>query len=320
MRKEPAQFFATTRLGRKGAFTLIELLAVIAILAIVALFAVPRAQDILLRARIRRAEADAVALRDAILSPDGGYLADMTGIPGFSPSEMRLGDLLIATNLYVLAARRTSGEYPTAVRAFPVEGERLAPDKDAAIARSSAFAAWSNESKRGWRGPYLSPAAIGDFPAADFRRFSGDSTAAERGFFPPVSSLYLPRDWRDALWGCSVYGFPGERAPLDPWGNPYVLQVPPPQAFSRRPALVPPLIRWNYARIVSAGPDGVLETPCFYRNLTNEAAVTSWGRLEPRLSRQAGRTDSTNIAARGDDIVLFLNRSDIDEGEEAWND
>ena len=47
-------------------------------------------------------------------------------------------------------------------------------------------------------------------------------------------------------------------------------------------------IRWRYARLVSAGPDGILSTP---RDLC------------------AGR-ERDSLAARGDDLVLFLNRAD----------
>jgi hypothetical protein len=33
------------------------------------------------------------------------------------------------------------------------------------------------------------------------------------------------------------------------------------------------------------------------------------------MSRQAGLIDGTNTTARGDDLVLFLMRTDFDEGE-----
>jgi hypothetical protein len=42
---------------------------------------------------------------------------------------------------------------------------------------------------------------------------------------------------------------------------------------------------------------------------------TTWSESFRRLSRQAGR-DDRGVAARGDDIILFLVRNDIDEGEE----
>ena len=105
---------------------------------------------------------------------------------------------------------------------------------------------------------------------------------------------------------------------MDPWGNPYVLQVPPPQAFPDFEGANTNLsdeVRFRYARIVSAGPDGRLDAPCFGTNPTNWWA-TAWSPRTRRLSRQAGRIDNGDTSARGDDLVLFLVRNDIDEGEE----
>lgn len=301
----------------RRAFTLVELVVVIAIVAFLATFAATRMSAVLSRARTTRAEADLAAIRSAIVAQEGGYLSDMQGIPGFSPSEIRLGDLLVATNLYVLAEQNRDGSYPVAERAIALGGGRTLPERG--LARSEEFAVWSPERNRGWRGPYVAP-PHGVFPAATYRRFAGDSTAQERGFYPVLASLYLADDWCDGFMGCSVYGFPGEPAVIDPWGNPYVLQIPPPQAFSRRPPFVAPDSRWQYARLVSAGPDGVLDTPCFYENKTNATARSGWTAQRPRASRQAGRLSEGDIVLRGDDIVLFINRSDIDEGEDAWDD
>ena len=90
--------------------------------------------------------------------------------------------------------------------------------------------------------------------------------------------------------------------------------MPPPQAF---PGVtnVAEVVRFRYARVVSAGPDGVLDTPCFQPNATNETSTT-WTARARRLARQAGRIDGDDVSARGDDLVLFLGRGDLDEGEE----
>lgn len=64
----------------------------------------------------------------------------------------------------------------------------------------------------------------------------------------------------------------------DPWGNPVVLQMPTNDLDDDE--------CWRCARLVSAGPDGILQTPA------------------------ATFPDRT---ARGDDLVLFLNRADADE-------
>jgi type II secretory pathway pseudopilin PulG len=141
--------------------------------------------------------------------------------------------------------------------------------------------------QRGWRGPYLrnaqgvqntNTARNGTFPAGGERRTAGDATFLERGFFIDAST--------------SPYGVTGDLATADPWGNPIVVQVPPASAFAG-PA--DDAKRFRYARLVSAGADGALTTP---------------------RDRLGGLLADGTTAARGDDLVLFLNRSDTYEAEE----
>jgi len=86
----------------RGGFTLIEILAVVMILTVVAVMAVTRVGTLGARAKTVAAEADLAAIGAAILDGESGYVRDLGGIPGFHPSEMRLANLLIATNLYGL--------------------------------------------------------------------------------------------------------------------------------------------------------------------------------------------------------------------------
>ena len=271
-----------------------------AVMAIVAVYAVTKIGGMVQRSRVAAAEADMATLRDAIIDGETGYLRDMRGLAGFSPADMRLANILIATNLYGVA-QSAGGSFPRACRideAWLGEG----------VAKPSEFATWDEERSRGWRGPYAKGRA-GIFPVRE--------AAAHRGFYPDVSSLYLPTDFssrRDA----SIYGFAGEPAIIDPWGNPYVLQVPPPQAFvkyGQSVSAVSPETRFEYARLVCAGADGKIDTPCYFANPTNDASKSAWDERTRRLSRQAGLIDGDNKFPRGDDIVLFLNRNDIDEGE-----
>jgi hypothetical protein len=73
------------------------------------------------------------------------------------------------------------------------------------------------------------------------------------------------------------YGAANDPAPLDAWNHPIVIQIP---------ASDP-----TYARLVSAGQDGVIQTPLNY--------LDSDGKPYPPKSM------------RGDDIVLFLFRPDV---------
>ena len=269
-------------------FTLIELAIVLAVLALVAVLAAGRHGTFRNNARITLAQKEMGDIRDAFAS----YIDDMSSLPGFSPAYLRVANLLASTNLYALEGRRADiddGDWDGLHRAPP-----------------AAFCTWDDASTRGWRGPYLlsggaaAPASI--FPAPADRDPPGAPTWAERGFFPETSRLSLPADYRT---GC-VYGFPGEPALLDPWGAPYVLQIPPPQAFVLSGGGLAPVgetERFRYARIVSAGPDGILSTPCFYVNTNATGSV--WGPAQRRASIFAGRPED-----RGDDLVLFLHRPD----------
>lgn len=283
-------------------FTLVELIAVVAIVSIIAVMAVGRYSGFVNESRVRAAESDLKVIADAFMNEETGYLRDMRGIPGFSLAALRVGNLLVSTNVYGAAEGN--------------ECVRVDRVKVAGCAAPEVFVRWDESARRGWHGPYVRHASGGVFPSAGERRFGDDSTFDSRGFYPPLSGLLVAQDFVDRRDGCSIYGFPGEPAVLDPWGNPYVLQVPPPQAFSDVANVVTGVaeeVRFSYARVVSAGPDGRLDTPCFAINETNRW-MTAWNDRTRRLCRQAGLADGSR-AARGDDIVLFLMRNDVDEGE-----
>ena len=285
--------------------TLVELVVVIAAIAVIAVIATSRVSGVADRAKAVAARSDIARIAAAFMDESSGYIRDMRGIPGFSPALMRMGNLLVSTNVYGCSE---SGPW---AGGFRVDA---AGARQPGCAPPEAFTGWSEERERGWRGPYLrGPAA--KFPAAGDVRHAGDETFAARGFFPDLGGLRLPADFLQGRGGCSAYGFPGEPALMDPWGNPYVLQIPPPNAFRGANTNISGEVRFRYARIVSAGPDGRLDTPCFTPNSTNWWA-TSWSERTRRMSRQAGLVDG-DMSARGDDMVLFLVRSDVDEGEEA---
>jgi hypothetical protein len=75
---------------------------------------------------------------------------------------------------------------------------------------------------------------------------------------------------------------------VDPWGNPIIIQVPP----VGKGGSTDDLERFRYARVLSGGPDGKVQTPA-----------------DPLAGLQSDGTS----AARGDDLILFLNRADVYE-------
>lgn len=144
-----------------------------------------------------------------------------------------------------------------------------------------AFANYDTSSQRGWRGPYVqnvqpvantNVALAGFFPLAGDRRSDADDTFFQRKFFPTDAP--------------TAYGTTNDPALADPWGNPIVLQWPTNS--------LPDEVLLRFARLVSAGPNGVLDTP-----------------RDRLASRQADGT----CTARVDDLVLFLNRADVFEND-----
>ena len=113
-------------------------------------------------------------------------------------------------------------------------------------------------SKIGWRGPWLDVTTATAYPAAADEMVNGE-TASANGF--------------DA-----TYGVAGDLAPLDGWGNPVVIQLPEAATGTLEQ-------RRQAVRLISAGPNGTIETP---------ADV-----LEP---------DTSDPGVVGDDVVLFLQR------------
>lgn len=75
--------------------------------------------------------------------------------------------------------------------------------------------------RRGWNGPYLAR------PSGEYE------TIPIRGFL-------------------AIYGFDGQPCTLDGWGHPIVLQWP---------SIPDPMEARDHTRLVSAGPDGVIQTP-----------------------------------------------------------
>ena len=129
------------------------------------------------------------------------------------------------------------------------------PNDDAAYLPADMWT-FDPSTARGWRGPYVRDAS---------GRYAVDVGA---GFV-------------------AEYGADGDPCALDGWGRPIVLQFPTTGEAS--PArYLPGAVAATNARLISAGPDGVVQSPL--------AAVTP---------------GDLSAALRGDDVVLFLRVADL---------
>lgn len=268
--------------GRRfAAFTMLELLVVIVIVASIAALAVTTMDSAVDSSELTVARANLTAVRDAIMgsATAPGYLADMKHVPGFD----RI--------------------HPRYMRIQCLLSPESQPD-----AELQPFDPVQN---RGWRGPYLARAPgvqnanserLGLFPDASDTRFAGDTSFAQRGFFyNAFESRYGVRQPER------------DRTIADPWGNPIVIQIPNDDAFETPTSDE----KWLYSRVVSAGPNGVLETP-FHIDPLDPLLIN----LPPADllvlksdARLAGKRSDGTAPRRGDDLVLFLNRPDVYETE-----
>lgn len=314
--------------SKKSAFTLIELLAVVALVAIVASIGIASYKGQRQKAMLTAAQADMQAIRGAIVGSAAGekaYLSDMERLAGFTPVFLRPHNLLNRTNIVVMSCTSLGNER------FYVY-DNVSSEELVSCATFFAFTNYNAKAERGWNGPYIrniKALSIMNqqsqfFPYPWDRRFASDKTFQERRFFPKGYEQELS-DAEGTGGGFCSYGIPNELALGDPWGNPYVIQIPPAEAIislsqSSSDEDEYSATRFKYARIVSAGPDGILDTPCY---LNPDPAYSTElfqpnGSVEKyRMLLLAGmRLDSENrpcIKARGDDIVLFISREDVYE-------
>ena len=128
---------------------------------------------------------------------------------------------------------------------------RLPPTLAALYLMPAGAAAYSPATGRGWHGPYLTDA-------------------------PGTYTLNVANGYT------ATYGNTGDPAPVDAWNHPIIIQFPD------NTATTDPVQQTQFARLVSPGPDGIIQTPS--------------SQLYPT---------ATPVSVRGDDVLLFLLRPDI---------
>ena len=139
-------------------------------------------------------------------------------------------------------------------------------DKGTADTADDDLLPYDPVTKIGWRGPWLDVTTATAYPASADEMVNGE-TASANGF--------------DA-----TYGVAGDLAPLDGWGNPVVIQLPD-VTISGATADKEFQEEVRHVRLISAGPDGVLDTPA-----TGATGLTP------------------TCAQKDDDLVLYLYRED----------
>ena len=131
----------------RSGFTLIEIVIVLFILALLAMLAVPRYDQTMEKTRRVAAQHDLNLLRDAFCGAEGGYLADMETIPGFTPvnplaDERRFECLnLRVHNLFCPSNLQNRME--------------LQVWRENHLELPISSYTYDEQAKRGWHGPYL---------------------------------------------------------------------------------------------------------------------------------------------------------------------
>ena len=196
-----------------------ELVAVVGVLAVVALLAAGRYGTWRARAEVAGARQEMGTIRAALLEMVG----DMEGTAHFR-AVSPLGD----DDSWEHCRRYEFMN--VGVHDLFVQGKRATRDELDAW-RAAGLGVPSAEGS-GWQGPYLKGGGA-RFPRAGERRFDGDKTFLERGFHVTQVSTNGSRTY--SFYARTAEG-DGEDdwAKLDPWGNPYVVQVPGAKAFPAR--------------------------------------------------------------------------------------
>ena len=141
----------------------------------------------------------------------------------------------------------------------------------------SDLQAFNRDTGLGWRGPYLISAG-GTYPDPT------SAKAIQQGFLQYIAP--------SGSYPGNGYGSKGDPAVLDPWGNPIIIQFPYNTSHPTTGAQ-----DYQFARLISAGPNGVIDTSPTATYLNPVSSL-----YDPYAQQ----------SARGDDIVLYINHSDSD--------
>lgn len=234
--------------ARRRALSLVELLIVLVVLVVLGGLLIPVFTGVKERAESAATMATMRQIQQAILG-DGqnpGYFADMGRLP--RPCAGLAGQFLCEGE----PGRGNRPNHPQ-LRYLYINPYNETVSSYLDIGEDFH---WSPATGRGWRGPYMQ-SATGHYRIDETRRFFS-RYGGENNPFP------------------NTFPAGADPAPLDAWGNPIVIQEPQEDELAQQ---VPEFLRLG-TRLVSAGPNGIIDTP-----------PGIWNPL---------------LEERGDDIVLFI--------------
>jgi prepilin-type N-terminal cleavage/methylation domain-containing protein len=250
-----------TRLQNRRGLTLLELLVVLTILAALATLVVPMIGQFGSQSQAGSTWKSMIRLQELIVNH---YMADMHDASGNGELPRPGYAGLIGT---VNGSTTTPRANHPQLRYLFINPGPLDFTTDASAETPFPSANVTLLSPRRWNGPYVTHQGA---------RYSGtrDPTVAVAAGFGAEFGV-ADVDGVDPTTNATVVTTPGDPTVLDAWGNPIVIQVP-----NTSGEATPSATDVMYARLVSAGPNGKLETP--------------------ETERMLATFD------RGDDVIMFL--------------
>jgi prepilin-type N-terminal cleavage/methylation domain-containing protein len=207
---------------RKKGLTLIELMVVLAVMVALAAMIVPRYEGLTRQSQITATQEQLRQLQSLIVNR---YVNDMCDGVTSSHGAVAKG----------LPGPHGGNLFPTTRQQWPqLTFLFINP------ATNDMTQSFNPNTSRGWRGPYLLSGRGGDYPGHD------PSTAIARGF----------NNQHGVTAAESTTGV-ADQTVLDTWGNPVVILYDDDFAVLNNSPTISPVA---YYRLVSAGPDGTLNT------------------------------------------------------------
>ena len=247
---------------KRPGLTLLELLVVLTILVALATLIVPQLSYLGQGSQKVSTRENLLRLQELLVNryvPDMGGTSPLpnSGLPANLASNLPWPNMAVTATLDLASTARVS--HPQLRYLF------VNPDTETPSQSTTA----TFLSTRRWQGPYITHNGARYGQAGSASANYANNFTTNYGIADVVST---------SSSGVTTITSPGDPTVVDAWGNPIVIQLPNTSAADD----------WTYARLVSAGPNGVIDTPENVRMPDN----------------------TTSATGRGDDVIMFLFRDD----------